>query len=109
MSEQSIQVVAPAWLGMMLFHDGDALSKPARDSMIRGLQRHHMSELVPERAAPIERPLGARAGRVHHHAATEADSERSEAGYSHRPDSEVFMVGKHFKVDWLRWGEFILF
>ena len=76
--------------------------------MIGGLQRDNVSEFVPERTAPVEASFGACARRVHHHTAAEADAQRSKAGYSHRADSKVFMVGKHFKVDRLSRRELVL-
>ena len=83
-----------------LFVDRNAFGQPARDALLRHLQRDDVRELVPQRRLPgeVARRLGAR--RVHADDAAEARAERADqAGQAEVADREVVVDRKDLDED----------
>ena len=75
--EFRLQVHVPLRPGETGLVDGDALRQPAGDAVARLLQMDDVDVLVPERLAPVERPLFPGTGRIRHHYLPETDPEQT--------------------------------
>ena len=75
--EFRLQVHVPLRAGETRLVDGDTLRQPAGDAVARLLQVGDVDVLVPERLAPVERPLRPGLWRVGHHHFPEAHPEEA--------------------------------
>ena len=95
LGERDFHVAAPLGPLLPFLVDGNPFGQPARDPLLRHLQRDDVRELVPERGLPAERSRRPRSRRVERHDATEAGAERADhPGQTEVADGEVVVVGK---------------
>src|SRR5262249_61452613 len=87
-----IPLISPTGSGPAFFVDRESLGKPARDTIVRHLQRDDVSVFVPERAAPVELSAFARRRRIKRDDLSKTDTKRSQAGQAQRAASEVCVI-----------------
>ena len=68
-----IHVLSPRGIRLAFFVDGDAFAQPARHPVARGVQRHHVTKLVPQHRFPVGWIRGAGRRTVRRHHRTETD------------------------------------
>ena len=94
-------VAAPGEVLAFLLVGRDPLAQPARQPLIRHLQRDDMGYLVPQRRHPVEVARRAGARRVERDHLAEARAQGADhAGQTQRAHREVVVVRKYLDEDW---------
>ena len=98
--EGDVHLATPLGARLFLLVDGDAFGEPARDPLVRHLQRDDVRELVPHRRFPLELAARPGIGRVHDDDAAETDAQRADhARQAERADGEVVLLRKDLDQD----------
>ena len=97
---QRVDRLAPRRVGLPFLEDGNPFAEPARHFVVRLVERHDMTELVPQRCLPASRMRRLRGRAVGRDDRAEADAEEPRtAGQAERADREIFLFGKHLNND----------
>ncbi len=95
-----LHLATPLGTRALLLEHRDALGEPARDAVVRHLQRDDVRHLVPQRGLPVEGARRPRPRRVERHHASEAGAERSDhARQADVAHGEVVVLGKDLDQD----------
>src|SRR5262249_14142491 len=107
--EVDTPLLAPVRPRAALFINRQSFGKPPRDAVVCHLQRDHVREFVPERAAPIEVPFFSRRRAIHRYNLAKADPYRPQPWQPKRPHSEVLMVREYLDYNGTLGSEVIPF
>ena len=98
--ELDVHLAAPLGARLLLLVDRDAFGQPARQPLVRHLQRDDVRQLVPERRFPLELARRPRPRRIHRDDAAEAGAERADhAGQADVADREVVVLREDLDED----------